>query len=141
MNRRNFVGWLSAGTAAAVIAPKIATAAGDCRAMAGGVFHTKENPGRWAKKIGGHLPQLEIARHAGGVRLKVLTAHEMRGFEHYIVKHVVLNRDYRFLAEKMFQPQKDEVPLSEFELGNYQGRVHVLSVCNKHDTWLNQIDI
>ncbi len=141
MNRRNFVRWLSTGTAAAVITPKIASAAGDCQAMAGGVFYTRERPGRWANKAGGHLPQLEITRHPAGIRLKALTAHEMRGFEHYIVKHVVLNQRYQFVTEKIFDPQKDEVALSEFDLGNYQGRVHVLSVCNKHDTWLNHIDI
>ena len=141
MHRRNFVAWLSAGSASALIAPRIASAASNCEKMAGGVFYTKKNPGRWSGKVGGHLPQLEISKTADGIRLKVMTAHEMRGFEHYIVKHVVLDQDYRFIAEKMFDPQKDQVPLSEFQLGSFRGRIHVLSVCNKHDTWLNHTEI
>ncbi len=141
MNRRDFVGLISATVATATVTPTIATAAGDCDMMAGGVFYTKDAPGRWAKKAGGHLPQLEIASLDGEVLLKVMTPHEMRGFEHYIVKHVVLNQNYRFIAEKLFDPRKDKVPMSEFKLGGFKGRVHVLSVCNKHDTWLNQIDV
>jgi len=140
MKRREFVGLLSAGATLASLAPGIATAASDCPQMAGGVYYTKDSPGRWAKKAGGHLPQLEIASSDEGRLVKVMTAHEMRAFEHYIVKHVMLDQNYRFIAEHLFDPRKDSVPVSQFKLGNYQGRLHVLSVCNKHDTWLNSID-
>jgi len=61
----------------------------------------------------------------------------MTGYKHYIVKHQILDNSYRFLDEKMFDPMKDKAPVSEFDLGNYCGKFYVLSVCNKHDSWMN----
>ena len=61
----------------------------------------------------------------------------MKFYEHCIVKHVVLDSDFNFIAEHMFDAKKDKAPISEISVGNYRGVVNVLSVCNKHDTWLN----
>ena len=61
----------------------------------------------------------------------------MKGYEHYIVKHIVLDKDYNFITEKVFDPAKDKAPISEHDLGAYKGEVNVLSVCNLHDTWLS----
>ena len=139
MDRRNLIRLVFAGSAVGVIAPKMVLA--NSSSMAGGLYYTKDAPGRWSKKVGGHLPNIEISKGEKGVSLHVVTAHEMKGCEHYIVKHIILDKDFKFIAEKMFDPMKDKVPISDFELGSYQGRVNVLSVCNKHDTWLNTADI
>ena len=53
--------------------------------LAGNVFYTENNPGRWSKKVKGHLPTFELDAKI----LEVTTGHEMRGFEHYIIKHVI----------------------------------------------------
>ena len=139
MDRRNLIRLVFASSAVGVIAPRMVLA--DSSSMAGGLYYTKDAPGRWSKKVGGHLPNIEISKGENGVSLQVVTAHEMKGCEHYIVKHIILDKDFKFIAEKMFDPMKDKAPISDFELGRYQGRINVLSVCNKHDTWLNIADI
>ncbi|MBL4712903.1 MAG: hypothetical protein JKX75_10500 [Gammaproteobacteria bacterium] len=139
MNRRNFIRLSALGATTGIIAPRavLASASG----MAGGVYYTKDAPGRWSKKVGGHLPNIEVSKSSAGVSIEVITSHEMLGFDHYIIKHQVLDNNFDFITERMFDPLKDKAPISEFSLGNYSGRIHVLSVCNKHDTWLNIIDV
>jgi len=61
----------------------------------------------------------------------------MNAYQHYIVKHILLDQDFNFIAEKLFDPTKDKIAVSDFNINNYKGTIHVLSVCNKHDTWLN----
>lgn len=134
MDRRNFLQLAAVGGAATVLAPNIAFAG--TPEMAGGVYYTKETPGRWSQKAATHLPIVEVSRKGAEVALKVVTPHEMKGYEHYIVKHVVLDGNYKFIAEYMFDPMKDKSPISTFNLGAYKGSVHVLSMCNKHDIWL-----
>lgn len=108
---------------------------------AGGLFYTKENQGHWNGKAATHLPNVEIEKTATGVTVKVTTAHEMKEFEHYIVKHVVLDKNYQFLEEHFFNPSVDKVAVSTFTLENYSGTLHVLSLCNKHDLWLNSVEV
>jgi len=129
------------GAAAGIVAPTSVIASEPSPSMAGGVYFTKESPGRWSKKVGGHLPVVEVTKKEGSTSIKVVTPHEMKGVEHYIVKHVVLNDKFEFIAEKMFDLAVDKAPISEFDLGSYTGRVNVLSVCNKHDTWLAHADV
>ena len=135
MQRRNFIRLAVAGSVTGIIAPEIVLAGSS--SMAGGVYYTKEAPGRWSKKVAGHLPNIEVLKGDKGVSIKVVTSHGMDDYQHYIVKHIVLDKDFKFIAEKMFDPTKDKVAISEFSLGNYKGAVNVLSVCNKHDSWLN----
>ncbi|MGR8932167.1 MAG: desulfoferrodoxin family protein [Gammaproteobacteria bacterium] len=135
MNRRNFIRCSALGATTALVTPTVVLA-GDAD-MAGGVYYTKEAPGRWSEKVGGHLPVIELS----GKQIKITTPHEMKGFEHYIVKHIVLSDQYRFIAEKMFDPSNDKIPVSTFDLGDYSGRIYVLSVCNKHDTWMNSAEV
>ena len=84
-----------------------------------------------------HLPTVEIEKST----VKVTTAHEMNGFEHYIVKHVLLDKNYQFLDEHLFNPTVDKAAISTFSLPNYRGMLHVLSLCNKHDLWLTSIEM
>ena len=145
MERRNFVRMALTGSVLGAIAPHYAlSGALDDSAsvsMAGGVYYTREAPGRWSEKIAGHLPNLEVSSDGENKILRVLTSHEMKGYEHYIVKHVVLDQQFNFISENMFDPTKDQIAMSDFNLGQYQGIVNVLSMCNKHDVWLNSMEI
>jgi superoxide reductase len=139
MNRRGFIRLSALGAATGIIAPISVLASTDN--MAGGVYYTKDAPGRWSKKVDEHLPNISIAKGKSGNTIEVVTSHGMTGYEHYIVKHTILNARFEFITENMFDPMKDKAPISQFDLGSYSGRIHVLSVCNKHDTWLNVADI
>ena len=141
MERRDFIGLSVAGVGASLLSSKLVAAETGQQSMAGGVYYTKENPGRWSKKIAGHLPNIEIQRNGGKITVQVVTAHGMDGYKHYIVKHVLLDQDYNYLDEKMFDPMKDEAPISSFELKNYKGTIYALSMCNKHDVWMNEAKI
>ena len=135
MNRRGFIRLSALGATAGIIAPTSVLASSSN--MAGGVYYTKDAPGRWSKKVGGHLPTIEVSEK----KIQVTTSHGMTGYEHYIIKHTILNDKFEFITENMFDPMKDKAPISQFDLGDYAGRIHVLSACNKHDTWLNIADI
>ncbi|MFW5444099.1 MAG: desulfoferrodoxin family protein [Methylococcaceae bacterium] len=141
MERRDFIGLSVAGLGASMVSSKLAAAETGKRNMAGGVYYTKENPGRWSKKIAGHLPTLDVKRKGKKTTIEVVTAHGMDGYKHYIVKHVLLDQGYNFLDENMFDPMKDKIPASSFELKAYKGTVYVLSMCNKHDVWMNSITV
>ncbi|MBF0263836.1 MAG: hypothetical protein HQL46_01075 [Gammaproteobacteria bacterium] len=110
--------------------------------MAGGIFYTKGKPGRWAGREATHVPILSTTQTQNGIVLNVVNnSHPMEAYQHYIVKHVILDADFNFGAEKLFNPSVDKQASSSFNLGNYKGVVHVLSVCNLHDTWLTAIQI
>jgi len=107
--------------------------------LAGGILYTAESPGRWGKKVNSHLPIM--AKLSYGNKLKVVSAHPVEKYVHYIVKHVLLDKDFNFVAENMFDPLKDKTPQSEFDIGEHKGVLYAMSVCNKHDTWINSIVI
>lgn len=135
MDRRNFIRLGIAGTIAGSMTPTIVSA--DTNKLAGGLYYTKDAPGRWSKKIAGHLPTIEVSKAYVGAFLRITTPHPMNGYEHYIVKHIILDKNFNFIAEKMFNPLQDKTAESEFSIGKYRGLINVLSVCNQHDTWLN----
>lgn len=136
MDRRSLLKLSMLGVAGAAL-PAVVSAK-NTGSMAGGLYYTKENPGRWSKKVAGHMPAIE---KLGGSKIKVTTGHEMNPYKHYIVKHVILDKDYQFITEHMFDPTTDKLAVSTFDLGTYEGQLHVLSVCNKHDTWLNTTSV
>jgi superoxide reductase len=109
--------------------------------MAGVVYYTKEEPGRWAKKVAGHLPNLKVRTEAGKQMLEITTAHEMKAHEHYIVKHLLLDSSFGVVGEKMFDPTQDKAALSLFDVSGRTGKFYALSMCNKHDTWLATIEV
>ena len=130
-----------AATGASVVAPRLVLASAAESPMAGGVYLTEGAPGRWSKKILSHLPNIEVEKLDQGARVQVHTRHTMEEFDHYIVKHILLDKDFAFVDEKVFHPLTDKEPVSEFDVGGYSGRIHVLSVCNLHDTWLNMAEV
>ncbi|MDF1832450.1 MAG: hypothetical protein P1U52_08845 [Porticoccaceae bacterium] len=58
-----------------------------------------------------------------------------------IVKYIVLDHEFNFIADQMFDPTKNKAAISEMSVVSYRGVVNVSSVCNKHDTWLNTVEM
>lgn len=145
MDRRSFMSLGIVAGAAGVALPGLVEASSSgsplATKLAGGVYYTKEAPGRWAKKVAGHLPKIEKRAAGDKIEIHVVTAHGMKGWEHYIVKHMLLDKDFKFIAEKMFDPTKDKKPESTFTLDSYGGPLYALSMCNKHDVWVAMITI
>lgn len=140
MDRRQFMGAVAAGAALTAVAN--ASVAGTKEAdnltsiFEGSFYLTKENPGRWAAKAAGHLPVVEVSKADGKSTVKVTTPHEMRGYEHYIVKHQLFDEQMNLLGETMFDPTKD-APVSNYDVAGYTGVLYAMSVCNKHDVWVS----
>jgi len=138
MERRNFIRLSALGLGAGLATPAITLAESATPKIGSDLYYTKNDPGRWSGKVATHLPTIEIEKTADSVTVKVVTPHEMKGYEHYIIKHVLLDKNYKFLDEHLFNPTKDKEAVSTFKLNNYSGQFFVLSVCNKHDLWLNE---
>ena len=100
--------------------------------LTGSIYYTEKNPGRWKTIKESHIP--EITKK--GDILEVFTSHEMKGYDHYIIKHIILDNKLNIISEKIFDPSRD-IPLSKHNISGYDDRVYALSVCNLHDTWLN----
>ncbi|OAI12470.1 hypothetical protein A1507_03040 [Methylomonas koyamae] len=142
MERRDFIKFSAAGAVAGLALSHAApAAAGPVPTPPGDLYYTKDAQGRWAGKAATHLPVIEAGKDGGKTTVKVTTPHEMKGYEHYIVKHVLLDKDYKFLAEHMFDPAKEPVPVSTFTLDGYSGTLYALSFCNKHDLWVSSAEI
>jgi superoxide reductase len=146
MKRRDFIRLSVASAGASLIAPAITLADDDLaddnkQSAPRDIYYTKEAPGRWAGKVATHLPVIEATKADGNTTVKVVTPHEMKGYEHYIVKHVLLDKNYKFIDEHLFDPTKDNAAISTFTLKNYSGTVYALSMCNKHDLWLNSATV
>ncbi|MCL6271119.1 hypothetical protein M3P05_14430 [Sansalvadorimonas sp. 2012CJ34-2] len=142
MNRRNLLKAGLAGSAAGLIYLP-STVRGDIPAteLAGKIYFTEANPGRWSHKAQTHLPRISTARTGDNLKITVTTPHEMKPWEHYIVKHQLLDKNFNLLFDRIFNPEKDTIPVSEFILGTYSGSLYALSMCNKHDVWLGEITI
>jgi superoxide reductase len=142
MKRRDFINLGMTGLGTTLITPTLALAKNvSTPCPMGEIYYTKESPGRWKDKVSGHLPSIGIEKSGNKIVIKVVTSHEMKGFEHYIVKHVLLDKNYKFIDEHLFNPDKDKAAISTFTLDNYSGTLHVLSMCNKHDLWLNSATV
>ncbi|WP_411725970.1 desulfoferrodoxin family protein [Methyloglobulus sp.] len=141
MERRDFIRWGVAGLSATVITPTMVFAKNVNQVPVSDIYYTKESPGRWKDKVAGHLPSIGIEKAGTKITIRVVTSHEMIGYEHYIVKHVLLDQNYKFLDEHLFNPDKDKAAISTFPLDNYSGSIHALSLCNKHDLWLNSANV
>lgn len=142
MERRDFIRLSIAGAGASLAAPAITLAeTGKPVPPAADIYFTKEAPGRWTGKEATHLPVIEISKSGDDASVKITTPHEMKGYEHYIVKHILLDKDYKYISEHMFDPGKDSTPVSTFTLKNYSGTIYALSLCNKHDLWISGAEV
>ena len=104
--------------------------------LAGSFYYTKNKPERCSNVKESHVPLLRLKNNI----LVVSTPHEMKGYNHNIIKHIILNNKFKIFSEKNFDPSK-EVPLSRHTIPGYDCELFILSVCNKHDTWLNLLKI
>jgi len=143
MNRRSIVQMVAVGSlygATTWILPQGASAGPAAEKiaknrLAGGVFYTKEAPGRWSKKAGSHAPS--ISHTESGI--EIFTDHPMKSGEHWIVKHVLLDHRFRFIAETVFDAERDTKARSTYN-HRTTGTLYALSVCNKHDTWMTPLE-
>lgn len=142
MDKRQFMRISIAGAAGALFVPRSLYAGMVAPALetrlAGGVYHTADAYGRWNKGLADHhLP--EFAKQ--GDSLQVTTHHPMSGYEHYIVKHQLLDGDFNFITEHMYNPQTDKAPETSFDIGGRNGTIYVLTMCNIHDVWMNATEV
>ncbi len=139
-NRRAFIKSslaVIAGFAVSQISPVSAEPTG----LPKGVVYTKKHPGKWSKKIKGHLPNVTVE----GNRITVTTTHGMSD-EHYIVRHTVVGSNGKVLGEKTFYPSDAEAK-SVFELPDTNSKyawetatLYATSFCNKHDLWVTEFE-
>ena len=104
--------------------------------LAGSLYYTKKKPSRWKHVLASHIPIIEIKSNF----LEVTTPHEMKGFEHYILKHIILDKTFNIISEKKFDPSKD-LPFSKHNISGYSESLYVLSICNIHDAWLEHVKL
>jgi superoxide reductase len=101
-----------------------------------GIIYTKENPGRWAKKVAIHVPDVNVE----GKHVTITTKHPMSE-QHYIVRHTLVSADGKVLGDKTFYPS-DKVAVSTFELPmNHGSKLYATSFCNLHDFWLTEFTV
>lgn len=128
-NRREFIkGSLITAAALSITTPSIASAS----TIPDGIVFTAESPGKWAKKVGGHLPKIEV----DGGKVTLSTQHGMSS-THYIVRHTLVLENGEMLGAKVFSPE-DKKAVSSYDLpAGYKGKIYATSFCNLHDLWMN----
>lgn len=100
-----------------------------------GVVYTKDQPGKWAKKVGSHAPEVEVQ----GGKVSVATKHPMSS-GHYIVRHTVVLADGKVVGGKTFA--STDTPESSYDLpAGYKGKVYATSFCNLHDFWVTEFSV
>ena len=139
-NRRAFLKSTLA-VAAGMAVGQVSPVSADSVSFPKGVVYTKQNPGKWAKKVGGHLPKVNVE----GDKVIVTTTHGMSD-EHYIVRHTLVSRNGNVLGEKTFSPSDAEAK-SVFELSGTSSKyvwdtvtLYATSFCNKHDLWVAEFE-
>jgi len=134
-DRRDLLKTAAAAAAAAAAGSAVSAFAADEAAappMAGSVYYTKEQPGHWKGKEGGHAPEIKVE----GGKVTVVTPHPMTA-EHFIVRHTVILADGAVLGAKNFAPT--DKPESSYDLpADYKGKICATSFCNLHDLWVSE---
>ncbi len=102
--------------------------------FAAGLIYTKDNPGKWAKKVGSHAPSVKVE----GTKVTVTTDHGMSE-KHFIVRHTIVTPAGDVLAEKTFMPSDEAV--SVFEIEGKHPVLYASSFCNKHDLWVSEFSV
>ena len=134
-NRRNFLKKSVLVAGGLVIGNSVNTLA-STTCFPVGVFYTKENPGKWAKKAKGHAPEVKV----DGMKVTITTNHGMFKM-HYIVRHTLVSANGNVIGEKVFYPT-DPKPVSTFELpGGAGSKFYATSFCNLHDFWITEFSI
>ena len=139
-NRRAFLK-SSLAVAAGMAVGHVSPVSADSVSFPEGIVYTSHNPGKWSKKVGGHLPNIKVE----GNKVTVTTTHGMTD-EHYIVRHTIVSGTGDVLGEKTFAPSDKEAK-SVFELPDIDSMyawdtttLHATSFCNKHDLWVSEFE-
>ncbi|MEN8199968.1 MAG: desulfoferrodoxin family protein [Thermodesulfobacteriota bacterium] len=133
-DRRNFLKG-SVLAASAVVAGSVNMAVASTPAYTN-VVYTKDNPGKWGKKVGSHLPSVTVE----GGKVTLLTKHGMAE-KHYIVRHTLVLEDGTVVGATVFSPTDAEAK-SSYELPvGYKGKIYGTSFCNLHDFWVNEATV
>ncbi len=133
MNRRNFL--KTSAVATSVVA--LGSVSNVFASSSGfpGVIYTKDHPGMWAAKVGGHAPKVKVE----GTMVSVTTNHGMSE-KHFIVRHSLVLESGEVLGGKTFTPS--DKPNSSYQLPpGYKGKFFATSFCNKHDFWLTEVKV
>lgn len=134
-NRRTFLKTSLAATAGVFALNLNTVHASEKTSLPAGLIYTKENPGKWAAKVGGHLPIVKVE----GKTVTITTDHDMSD-KHYIVRHTIVTPEGEVLAEKTFA-SSDEEAISVFELSGDYPLLYASSFCNKHDLWVAEFSL
>ncbi len=98
-----------------------------------GIVYTKDNPGKWEKKVGSHLPSITVE----GSKVTLNTKHPMSE-KHYIVRHTLVLEDGTVVGSQTFYPDMEKA-ISSYDLpAGYKGKIYGTSFCNLHDFWVNE---
>lgn len=134
-SRRNFLKTTLVVASGVAVARAVPTLAG-APALPAGLIYTREDPGMWARKVGGHAPR--VSREGG--RIEIFTKHSMSE-KHYIVRHTLVSESGEVLGSKTFYPGDDEARSSHPLPSGTRGRLYATSFCNKHDFWVAAFDV
>jgi len=130
MERRNFIRLSVMGAGALGAAQHVLAqpTAAESLATLKNIYFTQQSPGRWKGKEATHLPVITVTPEGANCHVNVVTPHEMKGLEHYIVKHVLLDKNYEVLAipSPKFKPLLHE-SYRFLRLGRYD---HQLKTCH-----------
>jgi len=119
--------------AAGMVVAKSATALASTGDFPSGIVYTKDNPGKWAKKVGSHAPEVKVE----GKKVTLTTKHPMSE-KHYIVRHTLVSAEGKVLGSKTFYPA-DKKAVSTYELPSNLGfKFYATSFCNLHDFWVTE---
>jgi superoxide reductase len=136
-DRRNFIKCgILAGSALALTSVSNAVASSVPATTYNNIVYTKDNPGQWAKKVGGHLPSITI----DGGKVTVFTKHGMSE-KHFIVRHTLVLEDGTVVGAKVFHPSDKEAKSSYDLPAGYKGKLFATSFCNLHDFWVNEATV
>ena len=132
--RRDFLKTTAAATAVAAFAGAGQVMASGTAPYAG-VVYTKDNPGKWAQKVGSHAPKVTVASG----KAQIVTEHG-QSEKHFIVRHTLVQEDGTFIGAKTFSPA--DKPESTFDIpAGYKGKLYATSFCNLHDFWLTELSV
>jgi superoxide reductase len=134
IDRRDFLKTTLAATSALALGSVSSTFAADTVKFTN-IIYTKDNPGKWADKVGSHAPQVTVT----GLTVAVVTKHPMSN-EHFIVKHTLVLENGTYVGATVFTPT--DKPESSYELpAGFKGKFYVTSFCNLHDFWLTETTV
>lgn len=133
-NRRDFMK-SSLAIAAGAFAVNASPALANKPSFASGLIYTRDNPGKWAKKVESHLPIVKVE----GKKVTITTDHGMSE-KHFIVRHTLVSGEGNVLGENTFSPD-DEEAVSVFEIEGEHTALYATSFCNKHDLWVEAFSV